>query len=162
MSSPLSSPSPAKPVIALPVLVSVRRNRTERRITVPELMTGLMEDGFIIQDDHDRVMKDWRTSGSDAHPLVVLANAKIKSQKPPHRTLDIEKLTEWTAGRVEIPYFHIDPLKIDMRAVTEVMSSDYASRRNILPVEARGRDVVIATCEPYLSAWQRELGDMLK
>ena len=162
MSSPLSSPSPAKPVIAIPVLVSVRRNRTERRITVPELMTGLMEDGFIIQDDHDRVMKDWRTSGSDAHPLVVLANAKIKSQKPPHRTLDIEKLTEWTAGRVEIPYYHIDPLKIDMRAVTEVMSSDYASRRNILPVEARGRDVVIATCEPYLSAWQRELGDMLK
>ena len=162
MSSPVSSPKPAKPVIAIPVLMPVRRNRTERRITVPELMTGLLEDGLVNQDDHDRVLKDWRTSGSDAHPLAVLALAKIKSQKPPHRALDIEKLTEWTAGRVEMPYFHIDPLKIDMRAVTEVMSSDYASKRNILPVEARGRDVVIATCEPYLSAWQRELGDMLK
>ncbi|MEO8104625.1 MAG: ATPase, T2SS/T4P/T4SS family, partial [Betaproteobacteria bacterium] len=162
MSSPASSPVPAKPVVAVPVLVPVRRNRTERRITVPELMAGLLEDVLISPEDHDRVLKHWRTSGSDAHPLVVLAEAKMKSLKPPCRAIDIEKLTEWAAGRVEMPYYHIDPLKIDMRAVTEVMSSDYASKRNILPVEARGRDVVIATCEPYLSAWQRELGDMLK
>ena len=155
-------PSPAKPLISVPALIPVRRNRAERRLTVPELLTALLEDAFIAQADHDRVIKDWRTSGSDSHPLTVLADAKIKSLKPPHRALDIEKLTEWTAGRVELPYYHIDPLKIDMRAVTEVMSSDYASKRNILPVEARGRDVVIATCEPYLNAWQRELGDMLK
>ena len=162
MSSTAPTPPQAKPSISTPALVPVRRNRTERRLTVPELMTALLEDVFITQEDHDRVVKDWRTSGSDSHPLTVLANAKIKSLKPPYRALDIEKLTEWTAGRVEMPYYHIDPLKIDMRAVTEVMSSDYASKRNILPVEARGRDVVIATCEPYLSAWQRELGDMLK
>ena len=155
-------PTPAKPSISVPVLIPVRRNRAERRLTVPELLTALFEDAFIAQADHDRVIKDWRTSGSDSHPLTVLADAKIKSLKPPYRALDIEKLTEWTAGRVELPYYHIDPLKIDMRAVTEVMSSDYASKRNILPVEARGRDVVIATCEPYLNAWQRELGDMLK
>ena len=162
MSSPVTSPIPAKPVIAAPVLLPVRRNRTERRLTVPELMTALREDGFVSQEDHDRVLKVWRTSGSDAHPLTVLADAKIKSLKPPCRALDIEKLTEWAAGRVEMPYYHIDPLKIDMRAVTDVMSSDYASKRNILPVEARGREVVIATCEPYMTAWQRELGDMLK
>ncbi len=160
MSSP--APAPAKPVVAVPALIPVRRNRTERRLTVPELITALLEDAYISREDHDRVLKDWRTSGSDSHPLTVLADAKIKSLKPPLRALDIERLTEWAAGRVEMPYYHIDPLKIDMRAVTEVMSSDYAAKRNILPVEARGRDVVIATCEPYLSAWQRELGDMLK
>ena len=157
-----SAPAPVKPTVAVPALIPVRRNRTERRLTVPELMAALLDDAYITREDSDRVLKDWRTSGSDSHPLAVLADAKIKSLKPPLRALDIERLTEWTAGRVEMPYYHIDPLKIDMRAVTEVMSSDYASKRNILPVEARGRDVVIATCEPYLSAWQRELGDMLK
>ena len=157
-----SAPAPVKPTVAIPALIPVRRNSTERRLTVPELMAALLDDAYITREDSDRVLKDWRTSGSDSHPLAVLADAKIKSLKPPLRALDIERLTEWTAGRVEMPYYHIDPLKIDMRAVTEVMSSDYASKRNILPVEARGRDVVIATCEPYLSAWQRELGDMLK
>ena len=42
------------------------------------------------------------------------------------------------------------------------MSSDYAAKRNILPVEVRGRDVVIATCEPYMSIWQRDLIDELR
>ena len=162
MATPAPSSTPVRSGIAAPALVSVKRNKTERRVTVPEIMAALVEDGFILAEDADHVVKEWRVSGTDAHPLVVLANAKIKSLKPPQRALDIERLTEWMAGRVELPYYHIDPLKIDMRAVTEVMSSDYASKRNILPVEAHGRDVVIATFEPYMTAWQRELGEMLK
>ena len=161
----MTTPSPAsaasKAVFAVPVLESVRRNKSERRVTLPEILAALVEDGFIPQTDSDRALKDWRTTPSDAHPLVIASQAKLKSLKVPFRNLDIERLTEWMAGRVELTYFHIDPLKIDMRAVTDVMSSDYASKRNILPVEVRGRDVVIATSEPFMTAWQRELGDML-
>ena len=164
MATPAPAPKIAstKPVFAAPVLEPVGRNKTERRVTLPEVLTALVEDGYVSQDEADRALKDWRTTPSDAHPLVIAVNAKLKSLKPPQRNLDIERLTEWMAGRVELAYYHIDPLKIDMRAVTDVMSSDYASRRNILPVEVRGRDVVIATSEPFMSAWQRELGDMLK
>jgi len=156
------APAPAKPAISVPVLQPARRNKTERRITVPEVMNALVADGYIPQDEADRVTKLWRTSSVDEHALVVVAKGKIRSLKPPQRILEIEPLTEWLAGKVELGYYHIDPLKIDMRAVTEVMSSDYAAKRNILPVEVNGRDVVIATSEPYQSAWQRELGDMLK
>jgi general secretion pathway protein E len=152
----------ARPAVSVPVLGPARRSKIERRVTMPESLNALVEDGFISQEDADRVLKDWRTSGATAHPLLVLAKAHLKSLKPPQKALDVERLTEWMAGRVELDYYHIDPLKIDMRAVTSVMSSDYASKRNILPVEVRGRDVVVATCEPYQSAWQRELGDMLK
>ena len=152
----------AKPAFVAPVLESVRGNKFERRVTVPEVLTALVEDGFIPQDEADRALKDWRTTPSDAHPLTIVSRAKLKSLKPPQRLLDIERLTEWMAGRVELEYFHIDPLKIDMRAVTDVMSSDYAAKRNILPVEVRGRDVVIATSEPFMTNWQRELGEMLK
>jgi general secretion pathway protein E len=48
--------------------------------------------------------------------------------------------------------YRIDPLKIDLRAVTQVMSSDYAQRRGILPVEVNGKDVTIATSEPFVTA----------
>ena len=156
------APVPAKPSISVPMLQPARRNKTERRVTVPEVMNALVADGYIPQDEADRVTKLWRTSSVDEHALVVVAKGKIRSLKPPQRILEIEPLTEWLAGKVELGYYHIDPLKIDMRAVTEVMSSDYAAKRNILPVEVNGRDVVIATSEPYQSAWQRELGDMLK
>jgi len=162
MATPSPTAAAPKPSFAVPVLESVKRNKTERRVTMPEVLAALVEDGFIPQAESERALKDWRTNPSDEHPLTIVSKAKLKSLKPPQRNLDIERLTEWMALRVEVPYYHVDPLKIDMRAVTDVMSSDYAAKRNILPVEVRGKDVVIATCEPYMSVWQRELGEMLK
>ena len=37
--------------------------------------------------------------------------------------LTADFLTEWLAGRVKMSFFHIDPLKIDLKSVTAVMSS---------------------------------------
>ena len=158
----MATPAPTKAVFVAPVLGPAAQNKTERRVTVPEVIAALVEDGYIAPADAERALKDWRTSPSDGHPLTIASQAKLKSLKPPLRNLDLERLTEWMAGRVVMDYYHIDPLKIDMRAVTDVMSSDYASKRNILPVEVSGRDVVIATSEPFMTAWQRDLGDMLK
>jgi general secretion pathway protein E len=134
----------------------------DRRITLREVVDGLVEDGLIGSVDGEKIMHDQRTVRSDAHPVAIVAAAKIKALMPPLRNLDIERLTEWLAGRVAVPYYHIDPLKIDLRAVTNVMSSDYAAKRNILPVEVNGRDALIATCEPFVTSWQRDLGDMLR
>jgi general secretion pathway protein E len=42
------------------------------------------------------------------------------------------------------------------------MSSDYAQRRGILPVEVNGKDVTIATSEPLDDALGGELAQMLR
>jgi len=150
-------------VIAMPKLVPlVKGTKSDRYVTLRETLEALVEDGLILQDVADKLAHDQRTTPTDDHPLVIVTKARIKSLKPPNRALDIEKLTEWLAGRVQLPYYHIDPLKIDMGAVTEVVSSDYAAKRNILPVEINGRDAIIATCEPFVTSWQRDLGDMLR
>ena len=44
-------------------------------------------------------------------------------------------------GKLGIRYLHIDPLKIDLAAVTQTMSNAYAERYRILPV-AVNRDVL--------------------
>ncbi len=150
-------------VIALPKLLPLAKgSKSDRHVTLRETLEALVEDGLIEQDVADKLAHDQRTAPTDDHPLVIVTKARIKSLKAPHRALDIEKLTEWLAGRVQLPYYHIDPLKIDMGAVTEVVSSEYAAKRNILPVEINGRDAIIATCEPFVTSWQRDLGDMLR
>ena len=63
---------------------------------------------------------------------------------------------------MKLPYYHIDPLKIDLKAVTQVMSSEYAQRRGILPVEVSGKEVTIATSEPLMTGWEAELSQMLR
>ncbi|HEX9391454.1 MAG TPA: GspE/PulE family protein [Usitatibacteraceae bacterium] len=149
--------------IALPKLAPLAKGtKSDRHITLREVLEALLEDGYILKEEGDKLAQEQRSTPTDDHPLNIVAKARIKSQKPPLRSLELERLTEWMAGRVGLPYFHIDPLKIDLRAVTEVMSSDYAARRNILPVGINGRDAVIATCEPFVTSWQRDLGEMLR
>jgi general secretion pathway protein E len=71
-------------------------------------------------------------------------------------------LTEWLANKVGMAYLHIDPLKIDFSGVADVMSTAYASRFTILPVEINAREVVIATAEPYVREWEKELQPILR
>jgi general secretion pathway protein E len=66
---------------------------------------------------------------------VVIADQKWRNRETAGPLLTLEALTEWLAGKVGLDYLHIDPLKIDFTGVAEVMSSAYAARFGILPVQ---------------------------
>src|SRR4029078_4196374 len=65
-------------------------------------------------------------------------------------------------GSVGVPLQHIDPLKIDLAAVTATMSNAYAERFRILPVAVDRRTLTVATSEPFINSWSKELGEILK
>ena len=56
-----------------------------------------------------------------------------------------------------MPYFHIDPLKIDLGAVTATMSNAYAERYRILPVAVDRMTLTVATGEPFVRSLADEL-----
>jgi general secretion pathway protein E len=56
----------------------------------------------------------------------------------------------------------IDPLKINVAAVAEVMSRAFAERHRILAVEVDDDEVVIASAEPYQRAWQENLEHVVR
>jgi general secretion pathway protein E len=91
------------------------------------------------------------------HPLVAIAQCKIVSAKAPHRLLTLDVLSEWCAGKVDLPFLRIDPLKIDFTKVADVMSASYAARFNILPVELKQDALVVATADPFHTEWQDEI-----
>jgi general secretion pathway protein E len=72
-------------------------------------------------------------------------------------TLELEGLTEWLAKRVGMPYIRIDPLKVDVARVAEIMSINYAERRKALPVGVGLSEITIATCEPLDVDWVDEI-----
>ncbi|MDQ5915520.1 MAG: ral secretion pathway protein, partial [Pseudomonadota bacterium] len=79
-----------------------------------------------------------------------------------NKPLQLEDVSEWLAARVGLEYVHIDPLKVDFSIVTDVMSSAYAGRFKILPLKVTTKEVVIATAEPYIREWEKELAPILK
>jgi general secretion pathway protein E len=134
----------------------------EHRLTLPEVVDALVADGFIPKGVGEAFKKERRYFRGDIHPLVVIADQKWKAHAEPHKALTLEYLTEWLARHAGLDYLHIDPLKINFQAVTDVVSNAYATRFRILPVEVNTREVVIATTEPYLREWEAELKPILR
>ncbi len=137
-------------------------DKPPHRLTIVELVDWLLEDRLIELAEGERIKKERRYYRGSHHPLVVIADQKLKSTQPPHKPLALETLTEWIAKRVGMEYRHIDPLKIDFSAVTEVMSSAYATRFKILPVGVTSKEAVIAVCEPFVRDWESELQRIIK
>ncbi len=120
------------------------------------LLQWLREDGVIDADSARRTEQRFAAGDSVQHPLVRLASAGLVQQGSA-KPLDLEALTEWLARRVGLPYLRIDPLKVDVGRVGEVMSITYAERRRALPLQFGAHEVTIATSEPLDIAWVPEI-----
>ncbi|MBU6259476.1 MAG: type II/IV secretion system protein [Burkholderiales bacterium] len=126
------------------------------RLEWPVLLEWLRLDGWISADDAARVAARFRAGSSSLHALVRLGGAGLLKQGS-GKSLDTEALTEWIAGRCRLPYLRIDPLRVDVGRVADVMSVQYAEMRRALPVSVGPTEVVIATAEPYDVGWVSEI-----
>jgi general secretion pathway protein E len=131
------------------------------RVTSGYLVKQLVADGLLSAGDAER----FKVSGGReraGHPVAVLAEMNFRSPQSDRALLDLERLTQWLAEKASLPYFHIDPLRVDFTRVVDVMSSSYASTYSILPVAMTGSDVTIATSEPFQTGWEREIEQITK
>ena len=134
----------------------------DRKLDLQQVLNDLVADRLVSQEAADKLAADRRFTRTDTHPLVVIAEQKWKDPRQPRKLLHLEALTEWLAGKVGLPYLHVDPFKIDFAAVTKVMSNAYAERYRILPVGVNAREATIATCEPYMRDWEEPLKQVLR
>ncbi|HOX71523.1 MAG TPA: ATPase, T2SS/T4P/T4SS family [Dokdonella sp.] len=134
------------------------------RIDLDETLAALMADQVISEEDMRRVRADARTTRGklELHPLVLIANLKLADARGSTKPLSLEVLTHWLAGRAKLPYLKIDPMKIDVAAVTQVVSHAYALRYRILPVAVTELQVVFATSEPFDTRWMADLSHILR
>ncbi len=120
------------------------------------LLQWLRDDGLVSAEDAEQTARRFAGGHSAQHPLVRLASVNLV-RKGTAKVLDIEALTEWLAGRSALPYLRIDPLRVDVGRVAEIMSITYAERRRALPLTVGLAEVTIATCEPFDRSWVPEI-----
>ncbi len=134
----------------------------DRRITLDEVVRALAKDGLIDRRQAERLLfLASERKADDEHPLVLVAEQGFTCARERGAPLDLERLARWLAGRAKLPYLRIDPLKIDVAEVTGYIKRSYASRFNILPVAVSGREITVATAEPWVREWEGELGRTL-
>jgi len=131
----------------------------EHRLNLVSMAQELHTDGRLAQDDMTRAS---RNAQIKVHPLVFLAEQKYEDAAHPGRVLDMDALLGWLAGRTGQRVYDIDPLKINVTAIADVMSQAFAERHRILAVEVTDTDVAIATAEPYIKGWEANLEHVLR
>jgi len=125
------------------------------------VLEALLLDG-LIEEANSQLLRSLSSGGSDKGALERIAASGWASAKDEDQKIDLEFLTKWLAEKSGMPWLRIDPLKIDVPAVTAVTSSAYATRFNVICVDAQKDYVVFGTSEPYYTEWQKELTQILK
>ena len=132
-----------------------------KSLDLQHVFTWLMGDGILAREEvkvqYHRALEIRKHGKPGMHPLLAVAQCKLHALEAPHRALTIEWLTEWFATKVELPFYRIDPLKIDFTKVADIMSSTYASRFLILPIDINATELVVATADPYQTDWETEI-----
>jgi general secretion pathway protein E len=132
-----------------------------KALDLQTIFSWLLADGIVekstVKPHFAQAQSILKNAVGSMHPLTAIAQCKIVSAKPPHKLLTLDLLSEWCATKVGLPFFRIDPLKIDFTKVADVMSASYAARFNILPVELGPGTLVVATADPFRTEWQDEI-----
>ena len=132
-----------------------------KSLDLQQIFAWLMRDRILERTEaklqYGRALEIRKHAKLGMHPLLAIAQCKLQTLAEPHRQLTIEWLTEWMARKVGMPFYRIDPLKIDFTRVADVMSASYASRFSILPIELTATELVIATADPYAIGWEAEI-----
>lgn len=128
-----------------------------RSVDLRNLLDELVADGVLSSADANRVAGQNRSREQAAmHPLTYIAAQRLHDRRG-GELLDELRLANWLAERAGLSLVHIDPLKIRVAEVTEVMSYAFARRHGILCVEISGDEVVVACTQPYLTDWVPQL-----
>jgi len=135
----------------------------DRWLDLNDLLRELVNQGRIAQDTAEQCMAIRRSAvNNQQHPLEFLASQQVDDLKRPGRKLELETLTQWLADYCGQPYLRIDPLKIDVAAVTPLMSYAFAQRHKILAVAVDSESVTIASAQPFVHSWESNLTHVLK
>ncbi len=127
------------------------------------LLAALCTTGHLAEDTAQHLLAQRRDREALRKPVLAwLAEQNLTDLAPPHRPLDIESLTKLLAEQAGQEYYRIDPLKIDVAQITQVMSYAFTQRHGILAVEVRPLEVLIASAEPWINSWEADLEHVLQ
>ncbi len=137
---------------------TVKKQASETKLDLAYILDLLEKDGMVKAQQRVQLANiNADKSKIQIHPLISVAEQGWQSSTKPSYPLSLETLTKWFAEKINQPYLRIDPLKIDVQKITSIVSQAYASKLKILPVEVNKSELTIATCEPFITAWESEL-----
>lgn len=134
-------------------MATTEKQQSEVLKSSRDVLQRLLQQGHLDQDQIKvSLLKTdkWERQGVAPHETV--ARCQLKSLIT-EEILNEEYLTQWLSNETKMDVVNIDPLKVDVEKVTEVMSHAFAERHGILAIDVNKIGIVIAVSWPDTSKW---------
>ncbi|RYY78105.1 MAG: type II/IV secretion system protein [Moraxellaceae bacterium] len=132
------------------------------QVDVRWCLDALLKDGKISQRDVNLIATTPRRKDQlQWHPLQFIASFDL-TDITTQQKLTLPLLSQWLADKAEVPFFRIDPLKVNVPAVTAIMSFEYAERHRILAVAIDSETITIGSDQPFYDDWLENLSHTVR
>ncbi|RYZ94704.1 MAG: type II/IV secretion system protein, partial [Moraxellaceae bacterium] len=132
------------------------------QVDVRWCLDALLKDGKISQREANLISTTPRRKDQlQWHPLQFIASFDLTDALTKQK-LNLTLLSQWLADKAELPYFRVDPLKVNVPAVTAIMSLEYAERHRILAVAVTADTITIGTDQPFYDDWLENLSHSVR
>ncbi len=132
------------------------------KLTHKAILKAMFKDKLIAVAEAKRIdVNLMDPDGVPPHPIVGIARNLPTHQGTGDR-INLEALCEWFADKVGVDYFVIDPLKIDIASVTQVVAPQYARQHGFLAVKTDKDSVTLAVKNPLDLSWKDNLEILLR
>lgn len=129
----------------------------DRPIATSVLIDDLKKDG-LLDDENYQLAQFARRSQAELkmHPFAFIGKQKLNNKKT-NKKLSEEVICEWMAEKQGLEYSRIDPLEVDVAAVTSAMSYAFSERHKILALKVDKENLIVACSEPNITSWVQDL-----
>ena len=79
----------------------------------------------------------------------VLASFNLPIEGEKSQVLNEDRIAQVVAGEAGLPYKKIDPLKLDMKLITSLLSRPFARRHDVLVISLESGVMTVAIADPY-------------
>ena len=133
-------------------------SNTDQKLTLSIVLSWLVNDKLISKTE-ELLLSQYasRWENRDKEIIEIICDYQTNHNGSLRKKFTQEKLNRWLATKVDLPFFFIDPLKIDVTAVTSICTEPYAERFNILPVKVEDDTITVAVSEPFIKEWENDL-----
>ena len=126
------------------------------------ILKQMFKDQLVSANEAKRIDTNISKSNKlDQNPLLAI-NTSLPTHVVTEKSIPLDDLCEWFAGAVNLDFFLIDPLKIDIASVTNIVSSDYAKKNGFLIVKNLPEVVTVAVKNPFDLSWKESLEKLLR
>jgi general secretion pathway protein E len=133
---------------------------SDKNLNIQDIVKALAVGGLINLQQVDIFLKKW--SSSKENPLNFVLDTGIKHPIQKDRNYTQDEILAILAQQFGVEYLRVDPLKVSLETVGNLLPLAYLDRLSIVPIELNPSEVIFLSSEPFALSWVDEVSTQLR